>query len=156
MIQSSWTRIHFIMTAVYIIRHKIWPHMIWNYVSYMQNMYHILIILYIKDYIKSELSLKISWERSLLGSNKTWYKKWEMQPEYWSPDLNIWFSYLIWRERQGPQSSIMCIYCLQQISWGQVIKLQLSCLWKTHNEHSSHEHTCNLHDSCLHRLEKIS
>lgn len=39
--------------------------------------------------------------------------------------------YLIRRQRHGPQSPIMRIDCLQQIPWGQVIKLQLPCLWKT-------------------------
>ena len=117
MSKSSWTRIQILVTALRIVRHKVWHHI-------------------------QRLHKEWTFFTFLLGSSRTWYERWEVQPEYSSPDRHIWFSYLIWRERQGPQSSIVCIYCLQQISWGQVIKLQLPCLWKTQNEH-----TRNLQDA---------
>lgn len=76
-----------------------------------------------------------------LGTYKMWLtnvtpvnsikKKKKRWSQCLSPDLNTWLSYLIWRERHGPQSPIVSIYRLQQTSWGQVIELQLSCLRKT-------------------------
>lgn len=69
-------------------------------------------------------------ERNLLGSSETWQKKGKCG-RFLKFRCQHLASYLVWRERHGPQSPIMCIYCLQQSSRGQVIQLQPSCLWDT-------------------------